>query len=97
MIFDHALQLFKVLESLTPLPNRYHIPRLEQSGGDIGATPIQVKVTMLHQLTRLRPRISKSQAVHNVIHPALQNDEQILARHTRPTDRFAVITAKLTL
>jgi len=80
-----------------PFPHHDVILCLDDIRGRIHSMTIDHEMTVLNQLTSLRPRVGKSKSVNDVIQSTFQQDEDILPSHTGQSFGLSEITAELPL
>ena len=73
------------------------VARLEQVARDVHALAVDEHVVVLHELARLGARDREAEAVDDVVEPALEEAEHLLARAPLPVRRVEVVLAELAL
>src|ERR1022692_931155 len=73
------------------------IARAAEERRDVDPVPVDQEVAVAHQLARLGVVGGEPQTVDHVVEPALEELEQVLARHALHPDRLVVVAAELAL
>src|SRR5918997_6613003 len=79
------------------LPDRDHVPRLQDRRWDVVLAPVQEEVAVHHELPRLRSAGGEAHPEHDVVHPELHEPEQVLAGNALHPGRPVVGTPELLL
>src|SRR3954453_16942644 len=80
-----------------PSLDRDHVVGANLVRGHVHAPPVDGPVSVQDQLARLPPRSREAEPHEHVVEPALQQAQQVLARHARLAARFCVVVAELLL
>ena len=64
---------------------------------NVDLLPIHAHVAVQHELPRLRTRRRQARAPHHVVEPALQHDDEVLARRTLGPHSLLKVIAELPL
>src|SRR3954452_13691195 len=77
--------------------DRDHVVGADLVRGHVHAPPVDGPVSVQDQLARLAPRSREAEPHQDVVEPALQHAQQVLARHARLAARLVVVVAELLL
>src|SRR4051794_26928235 len=80
-----------------PSLDRDHVVGADLVRGHVHAPPVDGPVSMQDELASLPPRSREAEPHQDVVEPALQHAQQVLARHARLAARLVVVVAELLL
>src|SRR5579884_2869018 len=94
---EHLVVGVEVLAAAALRPHRDLVPRLDQEGRDVGLPPVDDEVPVPDELPRLLARVGEAEAVDDVVEAALENLQQVVARHATPPHGLGEVLVELRL
>ena len=75
----------------------HEVARLDAERRDVDATAVHGDMAVTHLLTSLGARLRETETVHDVVETALQDTQQVLARHALLAVSHIVVMTELLL